>query len=329
MQNKIALEEHFMVPGVEGYLPDNGFDAALAQAIEARLPDAERWRISSMDEHGIRMQILSLTANGVQAEPDRAKVVAMARRANDWLTEHFIRKHPARFAGFAAVALQDPKEAANEIERAIKTLGFKGVLVNGFTNASTGIGEYYDLPKFLPFWERANDLGVPVYLHPRGTLPSQQLIYEGHHELLGPSWAFGVEPAPHALRRITAGLFDRFPKLTMILGHLGEGLVPMIWRTQNRFNYASFGKKLRKPMARYLPDHFYITTSGNFHTPALKNVIEEMGVDRVMFSVDYPYETNDQAVSWFDSCPIGDEAREKIGRTNAERLFKLDPAPAS
>jgi len=198
-----------------------------------------------------------------------------------------------------------------------------------FTNTGADAGEYYDLPKFLPFWERASDLGVPVYLHPRGTLPSQQRIYEGHGELLGPAWAFGVETATHALRLITAGLFDRFPKLTMILGHLGEGLVPMIWRTQNRFNYASFGKKLEKPLARYLPDHFYITTSGNFHTPTLKNVIEEMGVDRVMFSVDYPYETNEQAVSWFDSCPIGEAAREKIGRTNAERLFKLDPAPAS
>ncbi len=329
MKNKIALEEHFMVPGIEGHLPDNGFDPALERAIEARLPDAERWRLPGMDAHGIRMQILSLTANGVQAEPDRAKAVSMARQTNDWLAEHFTRKYPARFAGFAAVALQDPKEAANELERAVTQLGFKGALVNGFTNASAETGEYYDLPKFLPFWERASDLGVPVYLHPRGTLPSQQIIYEGHHELLGPAWAFGVETATHALRLITAGLFDRLPKLTMILGHLGEGLVPMIWRTQNRFGYASFGKTLEKPLARYLPDHFYITTSGNFHTPTLKNVIEEMGADRVMFSVDYPYETNDQAVSWFDSCAIGDEAREKIGRTNAERLFGLDPAPAS
>jgi 2,3-dihydroxybenzoate decarboxylase len=154
-------------------------------------------------------------------------------------------------------------------------------------------------------------------------LNSQQKIYEGHAELLGPAWAFGVETATHVLRLITSGLFDRFPKLTVIIGHLGEGLAPSMWRAQNRFNDASFGKKLKKPLSQYLKDNFYITTSGNFHTPTLLNVIAEMGADRVLFAIDYPYERTDEAVAWFDNCAISDEDRQKIGRLNALRIFKL------
>jgi 2,3-dihydroxybenzoate decarboxylase len=324
MNGKIALEEHFVLPDATGYMPDNGLASDVQKDIDDRLPDVETYRLAEMNECGIRMQIVSLTANGVQAEPDRAKAIDLAKKANDVLAETFVARHPARFAGFAAVAMQDPKVAADELERAVTTLGFKGALVNGFTNVGDpDTGEYYDLPKFLPFWERARDLDVPVYLHPRSPLRSQQVIYEGHHELLGPGWAFGVETATHALRLITSGLFDRFPELTLILGHLGEGLVPMVWRVQNRFSYASFGRKLEKPLASYLPDHFYITTAGNFHTPTLVNVIQEMGVDRVLFSVDYPYERNKQAVEWFDNCSISEGDRRKIGRLNAERLFKV------
>jgi 2,3-dihydroxybenzoate decarboxylase len=220
--------------------------------------------------------------------------------------------------------MQDPQAAAAEAERAITQLGFKGVLVNGYTDTrDQNHGEYLDLPKFSPFWERVQALGVPVYLHPRTPLPSQRLVYAGHDEMMGPMWAFGAETAAHALRLMTSGLFDRYPAQQVILGHMGEGLVAMMARAQRRFEYASCGKHLDKPLAQYLRDHFYITTSGNFHTPTLDNVIAEVGIDRVMFSVDYPYENMTEGAQWFDNCPLEEQARLKVARLNAQRLLKL------
>jgi gamma-resorcylate decarboxylase len=291
MTGKIAIEEHFVSKETKAYLPALGVTANVQMRIDDGLSDVEQYRLPEMDKHGIEIQIVSLTADGVQLEPDRDKAIKIAKLANDDLAERFLTKYPARFAGLAAVALQDPQASAAELERAVEQLGFKGVLANGFSNVGDlDTGEYYDLPKFWPFWERLQDLDVPFYLHPRGPLDSQRKIYDGHPELLGPAWAFGVETSTHALRLITSGLFDRFPKLRVIIGHLGEGLVPMMWRVQNRFDYASFGKKLKKPLMQYLKENFYVTTSGNFHTPTLVNVIAEMGIDRVLFSIDYPYE---------------------------------------
>ncbi|RBP00940.1 2,3-dihydroxybenzoate decarboxylase [Roseiarcus fermentans] len=324
MIGKIAVEEHFVSEATMAYLPPLGVTDAVQAHIDGGLVDVERHRLPEMDRNGIAMQLVSLTANGVQMEPDVARAVDLAKRANDELAERFLAKHPRRFACMATVALQDPAAAADELERAVKTLGFCGGLANGFSNlGDRNTGEYYDLPKFLPFWERVADLGTPFYLHPRAPLDSQQVIYEGHKELLGPAWAFGVETATHVLRLITSGLFDRFPNLQMVIGHLGEGLVPMMARAQRRFEYASFGKTLKKPLSQYLKDHFHISTSGNFHTPTLINVIAEMGADRVLFAVDYPYERSDEAAQWFDSCDIAEEDRRKIGRDNAVKLFSL------
>jgi 2,3-dihydroxybenzoate decarboxylase len=221
MIGKIALEEHFVTPEALAYLPSLGVTAEVQKRIDDGLSDVEQYRLPEMDKYGVELQFVSLTAEGVQMEPDCDKAVKIAKRANDDLAERFLVKHPTRFAGFAAVALQDPKASADELERAVKQLGFKGALANGFSNiGDLNSGEYYDLPKFLPFWERVHELDVPFYLHPRGPLASQQKIYEGHEELLGPAWAFGVETATHALRLITSGLFDRFPKLTVIIGHV-------------------------------------------------------------------------------------------------------------
>jgi gamma-resorcylate decarboxylase len=324
MTGKIAIEEHFVLDGATAYLPALGVEDIVQKRIEDGLRDVGQYRLPEMDRCGIDMQIVSLTADGVQAEPDCGRAVDIAKRANDALAEGFLASHPSRFAGLAAVPLQNPELAADELRRAVERLGFKGVLANGFSNVGDlDTGEYYDLPKFWPFWEQVQDLDVPFYLHPRSPLRSQRKIYEGHPELLGPAWAFGVETSTHALRLITSGLFDRFPRLKVIIGHLGEGLVPMMWRVQNRFEYASFGRRLEKPLAQYLKDNFYITTSGNFHTPTLTNVIAEMGIDRLLFSVDYPYERTEQAIQWFDNCGLSAEERLKIGRLNALRLFKL------
>jgi predicted TIM-barrel fold metal-dependent hydrolase len=334
LRNKITLEEHFVLPSSLGttFHPP-GLSAEAWKRIEARLLDVSDQRLPQMDANGIEMQVVSLTANGIQGETDRQSAIDHARAANDWLRQKFIDAHPSRFAGFAAVPLQDPLAAAAEAERAVTQLGFKGVLVNGFTHSGDeNHAEYLDLPKFSPFWERVESLGVPVYLHPRAPLPSQRVIYEGHDEMMGPMWAFGAETAAHALRLITSGLFDRYPRQQMILGHLGEGLVAMMARAQRRFEYGPCGKVLKKPLAQYMRDHFYITTSGNFHTPTLNNVIDEVGIDRVMFSVDYPYESMSEGADWFDNCPLDGEARLKVGRSNAQRLLGLansrEAAPA-
>jgi 2,3-dihydroxybenzoate decarboxylase len=325
LRNKITLEEHFVLPSSLGTMfHPPGLSPETWKRIEAQLLDVEGQRLPQMDAGGIEMQVVSLNANGIQGETDPQKAIAHARAANDWLREKFTGAYPTRFAGFAAVALQDPMAAAVEVERAITQLGFKGVLVNGYSNSGNeNHAEYLDLPKFFPFWERVESLGVPVYLHPRAPLPSQRVIYEGHDEMMGPMWAFGAETAAHALRLMTSGLFDRYPRQQVILGHLGEGLVAMMARAQRRFEYGPCGKELKKPLAQYLRDHFYITTSGNFHTATLTNVIEEVGVDRVMFSVDYPYESISEGASWFDGCPLDPESRIKIGRSNAQRLLKL------
>jgi gamma-resorcylate decarboxylase len=325
LRNKITLEEHFVLPGsLDTTFHPPGLPPEVWNRIRGRLLDVNEQRLPLMDANGIAMQVVSLTANGIQGETDARRAVDRARAANDWLAEKFTGAHPTRLAGFAAVPLQDPAAAAVEAERAVTQLGFKGVLVNGYTNlGSEDHGEYLDLPKFHPFWEKTESLDVPVYLHPRSPLPSQRLAYEGHDELMGPMWAFGAETAVHALRLITSGLFDRFPRQQVILGHMGEGLVAMIARAQRRFEYASCGKVLKKPLAQYLRDHFYITTSGHFHTATLANVIAEMGVDRVMFSVDYPYEDMTEGANWFDQCPLDPGARLRIGRSNALRLLKI------
>lgn len=325
LRNKITLEEHFVLPSsFETTFHPPGLSPEVWNRIKGRLLDVSDERLPQMDAHGIEMQVVSLTANGIQGETDVRRAIDHAKASNDWLAEKFTGAHPARFAGFAAVALQDPVAAAVEAERAVMLLGFKGVLVNGYTNlGSENHGEYLDLPKFYPFWEKTESLEVPVYLHPRSPLPSQRLVYEGHDELMGPMWAFGAETAVHALRLITSGLFDRFPRQQIILGHMGEGLVAMIARAQRRFEYASCGKVLQKPLSRYLRDNFYITTSGHFHTATLNNVIAEMGIERVMFSVDYPYESMSEGADWFDGCPLDQEARIKIGRSNARRLLKI------
>lgn len=323
MTGKIAVEEHFGVPGFAEYASSAaaGTDQTF---MRDRLIDVEKIRLPEMDKYGIEMAVLSLTAQGVQAEPDVKRAVQRAREANEFLANEIVAKHPTRFGGFATVAMQDPEAAAEELERAVRQLGFKGAAVNGYSNiGDKETGEYYDLPKFHPFWERVQALDVPVYIHPRDPLPSQQVIYEGHPGLMGPAWAWGVETATHALRLILSGLFDRYPKVNIVLGHLGEMLPFALYRAEQRLNAPGSTLSLQKPVTRYLQDNFFISTSGNFRTQALVNCLLEIGADRILFAVDYPYESTEKACKWFDHCAISEADREKIGRRNANRLFKL------
>ena len=330
MQGKVALEEHFAVP--ETLQDSSGFlSEACWQELSARLLDIQERRLREMDAHGIEMMLLSLNAPAVQRVPNAAKAVEMARRANDYLAAE-VAKRPQRFQGFAALPMQDPEQAARELTRCVKDLGFKGALVNGFSQVGDGDEMlYYDLPMFRGFWAEAERLGVPFYLHPRNPLPQHSKIYEGHAWLLGPTWAFGQETAVHALRLMGSGLFDEHPGLTIVIGHMGEGLPISMWRVDNRNAWTKAPKAhaAKRPLATYFQKNFYVTTSGNFRTQSLIDTMLEIGSDRVLFSADWPFENIDHAADWFDACSISEGDRLKIGRTNAAKLFDLSLSGAN
>jgi len=324
MQGKIALEEHFAIPETlmdsAGFVPDSYWPE-----LKSRLLDIQERRIDEMDRHGVAMMILSLNAPAVQAITSTARADEVARRANDYLAEQVARR-PDRFQAFAALPLQDPELAIRELERCVTTLGFRGALVNGFSQVTDNTPIYYDLPQYWPFWARVEELGIPFYLHPRNPLPADSRIYEGHPWLLGPTWAFGQETAVHALRLIGSGLFDAHPKLQIILGHMGEGLPYSMWRIDHRNGWvkAPHKHKARRKIRDYFNENFYLTTSGNFRTQTLIDAILEISADRILFSVDWPFENVDHAADWFDAASISETDRLKIGRHNAARLFKLD-----
>jgi predicted TIM-barrel fold metal-dependent hydrolase len=323
MQGKIALEEHFAIAAT---LEDSHvFGQHVWDLLGPRLLDVQDMRLKEMDKHGIEMMILSLNAPAVQAIHDVPRAIAVAREANDALAGE-VDKRPGRFAAFAALPMQDPEAAAVELTRCVKELGMVGALVNGFSQA----GEpenllYYDLPQYRPFWKTVEALDVPFYLHPRNPIASWSKFYEGHPWLWGPNWAFAAETSVHALRLIGSGLFDEFPRLKIVLGHLGEGIPVQLWRIDGRNGWMKEPHRYaaKHGVGHYFRKHFHLTTSGNFHTPALVNCITEMGPERVIFSVDWPFEAVDEGAAWFDSAQIGEAERLKIGRTNAIKLFKL------
>ena len=322
MTGKIALEEHFALPETLADSTRYASGHAWSQ-LEQRLLDLHDHRVSEMDAHGIEYAILSLNSPAIQTIANRSRAVEVARLSNDVLADAVARK-PDRLGGFAALPLQDPDAAAQELTRAVRELGFKGALVNGFSQVGSGEEVvYYDHPAYASFWRRVEELDVPFYLHPREPLPSREPIYDGHPWLLGPVWAFAAETAVHALRLMCSGLFDRHPRLTVILGHLGEGLPYNAWRIDHRLRKMPQGLPARRTITDYLRSNVFLTTSGNFRTSTLVCAIAEVGADRVLFSVDYPFEETADAAEWFDSAPLSERDRLRIGCENATRLFKL------
>ena len=329
MQGKVALEEHVILPtlsapGAVGSAAGM-FEAEYFADVRRRLSDASL-RLEDMDRFGIQTMVLSLSQPGVQGIFERDKAVDAARRLNDELAE-VVGRHPRRFAGLAALPLQDPAAAGEELERAVRELGFRGALVNGYSNIGDAqTAQYLDEAPVWEFWERVSALAVPVYLHPRDPLVGQRRIYEGYPALLGSAWGFGVETATHALRLIMSGLFDRFPGLTIVVGHLGEGLPFLLPRVEHRLRHVAQDLRGRQasPMMSYLRRNFFITTSGAFRTAALLDTLLEVGADRVLFSVDYPYENMQEQSEWFDGLPVSDGDLQKMGRDNARRLLRLD-----
>lgn len=324
MQGKIGLEEHFAIPETlqdsAGFLADESWTE-----LSARLIDIQERRLREMDDNGMEMMILSLNAPAIQAIPNRAKAIEMAKRANDFLAEQ-VALRPNRFQGFAALPMQDPDAATQELERCMKDYGFRGALVNGFSQIDTPENVvYYDAPQYEDFWAKAEQLDAPFYLHPRNPIQSWAQIYNGHPWLMGPTWAFAQETAVHALRLMASGLFDRHPGLKIVLGHLGEGLPFNMWRVDNRNGWVKAPKSYpaKKPLAEYFQQNFWLTTSGNFRTQTLIDAMMEIGADRILFSTDWPFENVDHACTWFDATSISEADRLKIGRTNAVDLFKL------
>lgn len=289
--------------------------------ITERLQDLGERRIADMDSCGIDLQILSLTSPGVQIF-DAATAVALARSANDELAEA-IARYPSRYAGLAAIAPQDPAAAARELERAVVGLGLRGAIVNSHTR-----GEYLDDPKFWDIFAAAEALDVPVYLHPN--TPSNAMIAPFMERGLdGAVFGFAVETGLHALRLVVAGVFDRFPKLKVVLGHLGEGLPYWLFRIDfmhgasvRAGRYAS-QPKLERKASEYLKQNFWYTSSGMAWTPPIRYVQSVIGMDRVMYAMDYPYQFIADEVNVSDELPIGYEDLKAYYQTNAERTFKL------
>ncbi|KAL3479421.1 amidohydrolase 2 [Aspergillus californicus] len=338
IQGKIALEEavgspcffaNATHPAKQLIQNFNGlpFSPEFVADINRRLDD-KALRLESMTATGIRHAVLSLTSPGIEGVFDKALAIDFARKTNDAIYETYVKPHPDRFSFFACVPLQDPAAAALELERAVTDLGAKGVLVNGFTNlneANLDEIRYLDDPLCEPFWAAVARLHVPLYLHPRNPPPSQQLLYRSYPSLAQAAYAFGVETAGHALRIMCSGILDRYPSVQIILGHCGEGLPFMIRRIDERMKMAAAGVNgpHRKSMREYLRGNFHVTLAGVRCETALGATLREMGDDRVMFSVDYPFESNEEAADWFEGLGLSEEVVARLGWGNAEALLNI------
>jgi predicted TIM-barrel fold metal-dependent hydrolase len=304
----IALEEHYQ---------DTELRQHTGGSIAERLEDVGALRLREMDEAGIDLQVLSHANPGLQGV-DAATGVPLARRINDRLHEA-VRRNPDRFAAFAAVPTADPKAAADELERTVTKLGFKGAMINGLTG-----GVFHDDQRFWPLYERAAALDVPIYIHP--AIPQQAVVetyYKGYVEkhpgLLRAGWGFNVETATQGIRFVLSGVFDAHPGLKVILGHMGEGLPFYLWRITHGLRQSMGETTFREIFCR----HFWITTSGFFSDPALVCCMMEMGIDRILFSVDYPFVDNPPGAEWTKTLPLCAEDREKLLNGNTRRLLKL------
>lgn len=325
MKGKIAFEEHMAIEETLAQTKDFAGDSGRFDEFSDEILDLDELRLATMDRTGIELALLSLNAPAVQAILDRDEAVAVAVKANQRMAKA-VNDHPDRYRALAALPMQDPEAAADELKRCVNELGFKGALVNGFTQRDVEDSAiYYDVAEYRDFWAVVSDLDVPFYLHPRMNIPSQSLIYEGHPWLRSAPWGFAVETSTHALRLCGSGLFDDFPNLRIITGHLGEGIPFGLWRIDARMRFSPRGYRGKRPLGDYFREHFHITTSGNFNDAAFRCTLEMMGADRLYFSADYPFERMEDAANWFDSTPvIDDEQRQTIGRENAIKLFDLD-----
>jgi len=321
----ITLEEHFASPGWFAG-PGRDFIAGLRNMgpggtrILQQLQEVGDMRIAEMDAAGIDVQVLSLSTPGIE-QADVAEQVAIARESNDFLAD-VVKKNPKRFAGFAALPVAAPEQAADELDRRVRQQGFKGTLINGHSR-----GRYLDDKFFRPILERAEALNVPIYLHP--TVPAKpvaDVLYDGFSPAVSwmfaaAGWGWHIETAVHVIRMILGGVFDRYPRLQVVIGHLGEGIPFMLPRLNTTLPMGL--TKLARPLAAYLRENVYYTFAGFNYPATFLDLLLEVGVERIMFSADHPYAPMLEARSFLDQIPVTAADRERIAYGNAERLFNL------
>ena len=321
----ITLEEHYMSPGYADGPGRNLIENArrrgdpVAKAVE-QLPDLGKRRIALMDEARIDMQVLSITSPGAE-QVEASEAIKVARETNGFLADA-VKKYPDRFAGFATLPTAAPDKAVKELELMVQKHGFKGAVINGHIK-----GRYLDDKFFWPILECADKLNVPVYLHP--TQPPKPVIdtyYGGFppeitNMLAGAGWGWHIETAVHVIRLIISGAFDKYPKLQIIIGHLGEGLPFMLERMDSTMSPERTG--LKRPIGDYFRENIHYTFSGFNYIPTFLDLLLEVGIDRIMFSADYPYRSMAEARAFLDQLPVSIADREKIAHGNAERLLKL------
>lgn len=312
----IAIEEHYWDPELTKHY--TGLEAGRGNETDERLYDFGALRLKEMDEAGIDVQVLSHGAPSTQKLP--VEIAAeMTRGVNDRLAK-VCAANPKRFAAFAALPTADPAAAADELERTVTKHGFKGAMIHGLAN-----GEFLDLKKYWPIYERAEKLDVPIYFHP--ALPNAQVTEIYYQEyakdfplVVRPAWGFTVETATQAIRLVLSGVFEKHPNLKIVLGHFGETLPFLLWRID-----AALKRPGQKPMSfrDIFTNNFYVTTSGFFSDPALMCCVMEMGVDHILFAVDWPFVMNPEAVDWMKDVPLSGADKAKILSGNAQKMLRL------
>ncbi|RJQ68852.1 amidohydrolase [Pseudonocardiaceae bacterium YIM PH 21723] len=316
----IALEEAFWAPGLKtkGMFTETKppWRPELLERVVTRLTDFTEHRLPEMDRLGVDVQVLSVGAPGIQAQPDADIAVSDARLANDYLAE-VVGKHPDRFAGFAALPLQDPERAVTELRRAVEELGFVGALVNDHTN-----GHYLDEPQYAQVWAELERLDVPLYIHPSPPAEPWSVI-AGHPVLDGPLFSWQATTGGHAMRLIYGRVFDRFPGARIILGHMGEFLPLQLSRIDNIHRMLDLPELPDRTPSEYFGRNIAITTTGVFSHAVLLAAIDAIGLDNVMFSVDYPYDDSEKGVEFIRTAPLSPADLAKVASGNAERILKL------
>jgi 2,3-dihydroxybenzoate decarboxylase len=321
---RVALEEAFWFDG----LATPGSFTALRlhykqeslDRFSRRLVDFTEYRLPEMDEYGVDVQVLSLTSPGIQMQPDPDVAVDDARRANDFLAET-IGRHPTRFAGLAALPLQDPERAVTELRRAVTELGLCGALVNDHT-----LGHYLDEEQYAVVWAELQGLDVPLYLHP-GAVPADRWhVLEGRPELDGATFSWAAATGGHAMRLVYGRVFDRFPRAKVILGHMGEFLPFQLTRFDARHGDLALERPLDRMPSEYFGENIKITTTGVYSHATLIAAAQAVGIDNVMFSIDYPYESTEESVRFLDTTPLSPADLALVAHGNADRLLRLSPA---
>jgi predicted TIM-barrel fold metal-dependent hydrolase len=321
----IAIEEHFITPMYREQVAANEFrnfyltsrSEQIGHDIVEQNSDLGAKRLAHMDAAGVDVQVLSFGSPGPQGFGAEV-AIPMARDAND-RAHAAVKAHPGRFAAFAALPTADPEAAAEELERCVAKLGFKGAMIHGHTQ-----GSFLDEKKYWVIFERAHKLGVPIYLHPTLAHPHAMSSYfKGYEELARAGWGFAIDTSCHFLRIVFAGVFDAYPKLQIILGHLGEGLPFAMHRLNDHTARAAARRGLKRQPIEYLRDNLLVTTSGNWYEPAFVCTLLALGADKILFAVDWPYEANTAGIGFLRKLSISDADREKIAHGNAERILRM------